>query len=140
MPGSYWSDHLRVRLSRRRVLQAAGALGAGAVVLSALDCGGKGAGGPSAKNLGIATEPVDTTKQAVRGGTMQSFMESEGVNFDATTATAQVAAHADLAYNRIVKSKLGTFANAPDGSVEGDAASSWELSPDGLQVTFKMRP
>ena len=93
----------------------------------------------SPKAAAVTTQAVDTSKQAVKGGQMQSFMPSEGLNFDAPTGTAEVQTHGLMAYSRLVKAKLGTVFSPPDGSVEGDAASSWELSPDGLQLTFKLR-
>ena len=135
MNGS-WTATLTRRVSRRRALLSAATLGAGALAVSTLGCGG---GGDDGGGHGLTTLPSETTKQAVRGGTMQAYIASEGLNFDAPTGTAQVTAHAILAYSRLVRVKLGTAENPPDGSVEPDAASSFEWSPDGMQLTFKLR-
>ncbi|HLF77446.1 MAG TPA: ABC transporter substrate-binding protein [Dehalococcoidia bacterium] len=134
----YWNRTLQQKLSRRRAIGGASALGASAAFLAA--CGGGNDEGGSGKASGIATLPTDTTKQAVKGGTMQSFMATEGLNFDAPTGTAQVNAHSLHAYSRLVKAKHGNVDNPPDGTVEGDAATSWEVAADGMQVTFKLRP
>jgi ABC-type transport system substrate-binding protein len=54
----------------------------------------------------------------------------------------RVIANGDSAhvYSRLLRYKTGTRENLPSGEVEGDAATSWEVSGDGLQVTFKLRP
>src|SRR5689334_20708781 len=121
----YWPTTLRYRLSRRRALIGASSLGADAALLAACGGGSDSGGGGGQKAAGLTTQPVDTSKQAVKGGQMQSFMPSEGLNFDAATGTAEIQAHGLLAYSRLVKGKQGTPGNPPDGSVEGDAASSW---------------
>src|SRR5438045_1131175 len=135
----FWSNVLQRRLTRRRAVAGASTLGAAAAFLAA--CGGSSNSATSKEEHAakFTAQPVDSSKQAVKGGQMQSFMPSEGLNFDAPTGTAEVQAHAILAYSRLVKAKLGTPGSPPDGSVEGDAAQSWEIAPDGLSVTFKLR-
>jgi ABC-type transport system substrate-binding protein len=132
----YWDTTLQQRVSRRKAMVGAGTAAAAAAFLVA--CGGGSDHGPGNAQT-LVSEPIDSTKQAVKGGTMQSYLATEGLNFDAPTGTAQVNAHSVLAYSRLVKQKLGTVSQPPDGAVEPDAASSWELSPDGLQLTFKLR-
>jgi peptide/nickel transport system substrate-binding protein len=134
MADDYWARLLSSRIARRRALASTAALGAGAALLAA--CGGGDEGGGTAK---VTTDPTDSTREAAKGGTMQSFMATEGLNFDAPTGTTQVNAHALLAYSRLVRQKIGNVKDLPEGSVEGDAATSWEISPDGLTVTFKLR-
>ncbi len=135
----YWTQTLQTRLTRRRAIAGTSGMALGAAFLAA--CGGSSNSGGSGekKASGLTVQAVDTTKQAVKGGSMQSFMASEGLNFDVPTGTTQVQTHGILAYSRLVKGKQGTFASAADGSVEPDAAASWENSPDGLQITFKLR-
>src|SRR5215211_5836142 len=87
----YWKRALQSRVSRRRAVIGAGLWSAGAALLAA--CGGGSSGGGGEKASGLTTEPIETTRQAVRGGTMQASMESEGLNFDVATGTAQVVAH-----------------------------------------------
>jgi peptide/nickel transport system substrate-binding protein len=46
-------------------------------------------------------------------------------------------------YNRLVRPKFGPELNPFDPyrlEVTGDLAESWEISPDGLEYTFKLRP
>src|SRR5205823_13413538 len=38
------------------------------------------------------------------------------------------------------KAKLGNVDSLPNGDVVGDFAESFELSPDGLKATFRIRP
>jgi peptide/nickel transport system substrate-binding protein len=132
----YWTTALAKRVSRRRALATTSSGVLGAALLAA--CGGSN--GDSGDKARLVAEPVDTTKQAVRGGTMQALQPVDAPHFDPTTGGVQTWAHSQLAYSRLVRYKLGTFENPPDGSVEGDLASSWEYSPDGLQVTMKLRP
>src|SRR5205823_1614379 len=121
-----------------RALQGAAGLGAGALAAGLAGCGGSSSGGT--KTPSLVAKPVDTTKQAVRGGIMQDWMQSEGLHFDPSTGTGQVTSHTTLAYSRLVRYKVGTVFDPPDGSVEGDIAQSWEFSADGLQLTLKVRP
>src|SRR5262245_16037242 len=100
-----WGDLLQRRLTRRRAVAGASTLAVSAAFLAA--CGGSGNSGTSKEEHAakFTTQPVDTSKQAINGGQMQSFMASEGLNFDAPTGTAEVQAHALLAYSRLVKGK-----------------------------------
>ena len=65
---SYWSSVLKRRLSRRRAIAATGASAAAAAFLAA--CGGSD--NESGDSNELVTKPVDTSKQAKRGGV--SFM------------------------------------------------------------------
>lgn len=134
MTTAYWTRMLQHRLGRRRGLAAAGATALGASLLAA--CGG---GGKEKLDLGLASEPVDTTRQAVRGGVMQSFLTTDAPHFDPLSGTAAIQAHANRAYSRLFTSKLGTYWQAADGSVEPDAAAAYEISTDGLQYTLRLR-
>src|SRR5262245_54686499 len=78
----YWSAVVENRLTRRRALGATGAALAGTALLAA--CGGgsssKGSGPEAAaSNL---TQPVDTSKQAVRGGTIKDSRTVDISSFD----------------------------------------------------------
>ena len=44
-----------------------------------------------------------------------------------------------LAYSGLVSNKPGTGQPSTWTEVVGDLAQSWEFSPDGLQLTFKLR-
>jgi dipeptide transport system substrate-binding protein len=141
MDGSYWQKTLQARLSRRRTLGAAGAGALGSALLAA--CGGgndKGDSGQPKDTSGLLYMPVDTTKQAVRGGIMQYAYAVEPTNYDPLSTSSQfIFNHAAHAYQRFVSLKSGTVNEPSTGDPEPDAAASWEYSPDGLQLTFKLR-
>ena len=80
---SGWGPRLQQRLTRRRALAATGAGAVGAAFLAA--CGGSGGAGGGkvdVKANGLLTAPVDTSKQAVRGGTIKDARTVDISNFD----------------------------------------------------------
>jgi peptide/nickel transport system substrate-binding protein len=139
MSGSYWSKVLDNRLSRRRALAGGIAVGGAALAATLAGCGG-GNDDAGGKSGALVSDPVDTTKQAARGGTMQARQQVEGPHFDPTTGGVQTWSHTQLAYSRLVRYKLGSTSSPSDGTIEPDLVSSWEFSPDGTQVTMKLRP
>ena len=48
-------------------------------------------------------------------------------------------AHAPWVYSRLVRYKAAKYPDLVQGDVEPDGAESWEMSPDGLTFTFKLR-
>lgn len=140
MSESYWARTLQDRLSRRRALAATGAGVLGTALLAA--CGGgdgdtsKGGG---KQGTGLLYKPVDTSKQATKGGILQSYRLGGVEHFDQVTGNFSTQFHTDHTYSRLVRFKAGTVDKPPDGESEPDAATSWEMSPDGLQYTFKVR-
>jgi ABC-type transport system substrate-binding protein len=137
MSENYWAGTLRNRMSRRRVLAATGATAAGAALLAA--CGGGSDEPQKVDKETLIARFVDTTKSATKGGIWQSYMARSSITFDPQVGTAADLAHASHAYQRLLRQKLGTVFSPPDGSVEPDAASSFEVSPDRLTVTLKLR-
>lgn len=134
MEGNYWSPALKSRLSRRRALAAtAGAAGAAFLVA----CAGSGKGGGDSS--GLVAKYVDASKEAKRGGALKLSTATEPQHWDPHGLTSAIAAFTEMMYSRLVQIKPGHL-QAPDGSVEADAAESWELSPDKTQITFKLRP
>src|SRR5262245_49337357 len=141
---SYWNRYLSGRASRRRLLQTSAAGLAAAAFLAA--CGGSDgddSGGGTRDSNGLVCQPVDTTSKAVPGGiwVRTTSTTQDAVGWDPLLG-GRVAAITDsgYVYSRLLKYKTGTPAEPPPGIVEGDAATSWEVSSDGLQVTFKLRP
>src|SRR6266540_3977397 len=75
MSQGYWASTVTQRLSRRRALVASGGAALGAAFLAA--CGGDDNGSAKQggeKASGLLFKPVDTSKQAAKGGVMQNFM------------------------------------------------------------------
>jgi len=140
MAGTYWQRALQGRMTRRRALAATGASAVGAAFLAA--CGGGDEGGDLGQKdtSGLLYKPVESTKQAVRGGLMQSAFAVEPTSYDPLATSSQfIFNHSAHAYQRLVSLKPGNVNEPASGDPEGDAAGSWEYSPDGLQLTFKLR-
>jgi peptide/nickel transport system substrate-binding protein len=141
MAASYWHDTLSRRLSRRRAIVVAGGSTAGAAFLAA--CGGGSDSGGEAKTTkdssGLLVQPVDTSKQAKRGGILKRNLASDLPNLDPHQNNAPVVPFYETVMGRLLGFKAGILTPASE-EVDGDLAESWELSPDKLQITFKMRP
>jgi len=131
---SYWSAVSYQRTSRRRVL---GLAGAGGLSVIAAACGGNKSSTPAARSL--ATQPADTTARAVRGGTYQ-IVGGSPQTFDVLNGFGSDGQYATAGYSRLVKFQAFKHPQRVLTSIEPDAAASWEVSPDGLQWTYKIRP
>jgi peptide/nickel transport system substrate-binding protein len=110
-------------------------MGAAAAVLLAA-CGGSEESGPAKATL---TKPVDTTARAVPGGiypqSNAADISTMDIVADGTMGTSLISG---WAYSRFLQWKPGF--NAPaDGSIEGNAIQSYEIAPDGQQITLKVR-
>ena len=140
---NYWQRIGQARSNRRRVLVGGAMVGSSAVALSLLGCGSDNDGGSSrdGDTRGLVTKPVDTTSQAKSGGTLKHFMTGDPTHFDVLlSSNANVVNFVSpFAYPRLLKWTLGTYPKVADGSIEGLAAESYELSPDKLTLTFKLR-
>ena len=139
----YWDRVTASRLSRRRALGGAAAIGAGAAALSMVGCGGgDGDGGDNGGgDSGVVSKPKDTTSEAKAGGTFKDMITADTTTSDpiqstSFTAKAYVAA---FTYPQLMKAKAAKYPDAYDGATEGDAAESIEFTDDKLQVTFKLR-
>lgn len=138
MANNYWNAVLAKRLSRRRALASGGAGVAAAAFLAA--CGGDdnsssgGSGGSGSS--GLITKPQDETKNVKRGGVYKGSLgadlfslEPQSLGGSSTTTF--------LAYTGLMRQKDGVLA-LPSGELDGDVASSWEVAPDKMSVTFKI--
>jgi len=137
-PSSYWSDLLTRRVNRRRTLVGTAA-GAGAALLIA--CGGSSSKGGSSSQeggSGLIVKQPDRSKEAKAGGTL-NHTQQNAASLDAIGSAATLTRFGiQMLYNRMFRVQPGV--NAPSkGEVSGDAAESWEFSPDRLTLTFKMR-
>ncbi|HXH22839.1 MAG TPA: ABC transporter substrate-binding protein [Dehalococcoidia bacterium] len=134
---SYWYK----TAGRRRLLQSAAVLGGGALAAGIVGCGGGGDDSGGRDAGGLLSKPLDTTNKATRGGVYQYFVTTEAANFDGIAGNnAAVSAQAVFVYPFLVRNKMVKYPAAYAGEVEADAAESWEITADGLQYTFKLRP
>jgi len=138
---SYWSRFTRARSTRRRLLAGSIGAGAGLAALALAGCGGDdGAadGSGQAQQQGLLTPIKDRTADAVRGGkigTNYNDVPSLDPTSSTNTGTRIIGA---ATFNRLFQTKPGVL-KASEGEIIGDAAESYELSNDGLQLTIKLR-
>ena len=134
---AYWSHLLEARLNRRRALAASGTMVAGALFLAA--CGGSESKPAGKEASSLLTKPVDTSAKAVPGGVWQTSTPADVTTLDPhVNASGGGFNQLSPVYDNLVRYDRGK--DGKDGSLIGDAADSWEFSPDGLTLTFKLRP
>jgi peptide/nickel transport system substrate-binding protein len=137
MQSNYWSNVLSRRTSRRRALAAVGGTAAAAAFLAA--CGGDDSGG-GGESSGLVSKPVDTSKEAKRGGTSKWFLTAEPAGFDLHVGGAPKNNPKNLAVSNLVSAKPGYLTEPDFSDYIPDIAQSWEWAPDGLSITFKIQP
>lgn len=83
----------------------------------------------------------ETTSSAKPGGTYLSHVSEEIGTLDALPAPNAAIARrmSGFVYSRLLKFKPGNM-TAPVGEIEGDLAEAWEVAPDGMQITLRLRP
>lgn len=152
MENTYWSRVLTRRLGRRRaLLGAAGAAGAAAFLSACGDdsddsvsptAAATGAGTTSAGatgTAGLVVQPVDTFAQAKRGGSFKDYAQAEPRSLDPINPLSDLNRIAPKIYSTLIAQKPSKLAKATY-ELQGDVAESFEISPDGLQITAKLRP
>jgi peptide/nickel transport system substrate-binding protein len=115
---------------------AAGGL-TGAALLAACGSDDNDSGGGSSSKL--VSKPK-VSENAKAGGLLNISKSQDQGDWDPLAASG--AATTDLTaaiYSRLLKHKVGVYPDDVDGSVEGDAAKSWEISPDAMKVTLTLR-
>lgn len=137
MQSNYWSNVLTKQLSRRRALAATGGSAAAAAFLAA--CGGDDAGGGE-ESSSLVSKPIDTSKQAARGGTLKWFLTAEPAGFDLHVGGAPKNPPKNLTVSNLVSAKPGYLEEQDFSDYIPDIAQSWEWAPDGLSITFKIQP
>jgi ABC-type transport system substrate-binding protein len=135
---SFWKTYAQRQTTRRRALAGIG-LATTATALTLAGCGGdKDSGSKGAGR--ILHKPTDSSGSAKSGGAYKAFLNIDVPSFDplssGATTTQGLAMHT---YPRMLKFKTSVYPAEPAGEVEGDLAESFELSPDKLQLTMKLR-
>jgi peptide/nickel transport system substrate-binding protein len=71
-----------------------------------------------------------------RGGTLTFAVNAEPPSYDCQTTTTYVAVQTlNPHYSQLVKFDPENYPN-----LKGDVAEAWSVAPDGLSITFKLRP
>jgi ABC-type transport system substrate-binding protein len=141
MNGDYWTRILSIRTSRRRAIAGAATVSAAAALLAA--CGGGESGGSSKGPIdksGLLSTREDETNKGVPGGV---WPNDYGNNFEGidpnTNFNAAAFALITPVYSTLVKYGKGVGQLPGPGRYPVTLPSLGDL-PDGLQVTYKMRP
>src|SRR3990170_6018056 len=133
----YWHRTFRRRISRRRALQGALALGAGGVAAAAQACGGEEEG--EAPPAASPTAPAEGKPKL--GGTEHGTV-SLVLGFDPIKATTFLThALASFCYSRLIRYKtvVGDLPQSEWYAVVPELATSWE-NPDETTFVFTLNP
>lgn len=152
----YWSSITQHRLRRRRVLTLTGASLAGAALLAACGSdddtsppaatGATGTTGPSAgvtggtaASTGLLSTSEDTSGRAQRGGTYNAFIATDAGGWDVHIRGAWFGTLGGPMWSRLTTVEPGRGEKS-SGNIVGDLAEGWEVSGDGLTLTFRLKP
>jgi len=131
----YWAAIAERRIGRRRAMAAGGGIAGAAALLAA--CGG-GDEGPAQGTSSLVVKPEDTSKQATRGGIIKASIATDAGSWDPHVRGAWFGTLGALLYSRLTVVKPGE-GQPTSGDIAGELAEGWEISPDGLTATFKLR-
>jgi peptide/nickel transport system substrate-binding protein len=140
MADSYWTSVSKRRLSRRRMLAVTGGTAAaGALSLALAGCG-SGDDSVEGDSSGLLGKAQDTTRQAKAGGTWPSYYAEDVINMDPIINNASPTFPQLIpVYSQLLKAGISTTEKPGAEDIKGDAAESWEFSPDGTVITLKLR-
>lgn len=138
---NYWANTLHARIGRRRALAATGAGALAAGLLAACSGDDEPSSGSGNTSNSRVTQPADTTSRAKVGGVLKGFQTTDAFQGldPLTTNHGDTVLQAALVYGRMLKFTVAKYPEVAIQSVEGDVAQSYELSPDKLTLTFKLR-
>jgi ABC-type transport system substrate-binding protein len=131
MAGSFWSKYTGKRVSRRRVLQSAGAAGAAAGAIWIVGCGSDDDDGGSTTPNGNGNGDPGTP---VRGGTYRVASTADFDTFDPYIGIAASVGYFPRLYNVLVNF------SALDSSFRFDDLSTGFEHPDDVTYIFSIRP
>jgi peptide/nickel transport system substrate-binding protein len=140
MDMNYWSAIVQQRVSRRRALAGSTGAGLGALLLAACGGGSSDGGSASKDKSGLLAPASDETAKAVPGGTFVTAGASTSGTLDAHFNN-QTAAFREIynIYSSPLKAGRSIGSMPSPSLITGDAFESWEISPDGLQISLKLR-
>ena len=135
MEPNYWSSILSNRqISRRRLVIGAGGAATAAMALSLAGCGGGSSDSKKTDSSSLLAKGEDTTKVAKPGGTWPSYYPEDVINMDPILNNASPTFPQLMpVYSNLVKAGVSTTKRPGADAITGDAAESWEFSPDGTQ-------
>ena len=81
---------------------------------------------------------TDTTAQAKRGGVLKDYAQAEPRTLDPVQPLADLNRIATFVYNTLLTAKPNKL-SPPREKPRARLAQSWEIAPDGLTITFKLR-
>jgi peptide/nickel transport system substrate-binding protein len=140
MTTGYWQRAVHARINRRRALALAAGTGAAAALLAACGGGEESGDGGSQDSSGLLTQPTDTTRQAKKGGTLKRNFNSDFPSLDPSANYSGSSGLYETVLGRLIGFEPGHLASGQEDRYAPDAAESWEVSGDRLQITFKLRP
>jgi ABC-type transport system substrate-binding protein len=120
---------------------ATGSTGSTSATGSTGATGTTGATGATASTASSGLLHSPTATQGKPGGTLKHYSAADATHFDsvADSSGAVVSLSSSLFYPRMLRMKSVPVPGEADGSSEGELAESWEVSPDRLSITFKIR-
>jgi peptide/nickel transport system substrate-binding protein len=124
-------------MRRRRLLAGVGGSAAAAAFLAACGGGNEG-GGDGANKSSLVVEPVETTKSAKRTGVLKDRAFADAPTQDILTPNNPATPYTHDVYSGLVSFTPG-YLKPSENDPGPDIAESWEYSPDGLQITLKIR-
>src|SRR5207253_11031227 len=100
-----------------------------------------GTGGPHSARTSteLLTKTVDTSKEARRGGSFETYRSIDVLSFDTAVSTQGSLSALGYAYSRLFYITPG-YLGPTKYEISGDLAESWEWSSDNLSLTMKLRP
>src|SRR5687768_14910241 len=115
-------------------MAATASVAAGAAFLAACggddgDSGASGGSGDSGGN-GLVTKPVDTSKDAKRGGVWPNHVAADIQTLDPNNTTSG-SALAPQGLSRLFLYRPSLYPELPIGQTDPDSAESAEITPDG---------